>query len=45
LDDAGLVEGTVRISFGMYNNEDEIVHASQKIIAYTEEIRKITRGR
>lgn len=45
LDDAGLVDGTVRISFGMYNNEDEIVHASQKIIAYTEEIRKITRGR
>lgn len=45
LDDAGLIEGTVRISFGMFNNEDEIVHASQKIIAYTKEIRKITRGR
>jgi cysteine desulfurase len=45
LDDKGLVEGTIRISFGMFNNEDEIIQTAEKIIAYTEEIRKITRGR
>jgi cysteine desulfurase len=45
LDDQNLVEGTIRISFGMFNTEDEIIQTAEKIIAYTEEIRKITRGR
>lgn len=45
LDDEGLVEGTIRISFGMFNNEDEIIQTAEKIIEYTKEIRKITRGR
>jgi cysteine desulfurase len=45
LDDESLVEGTIRISFGMFNTEDEIIRTAEKIIAYTEEIRKITRGR
>ncbi|MBV1757522.1 MAG: cysteine desulfurase [Dethiosulfatibacter sp.] len=45
LNDESLVEGTIRISFGMFNSEDEIIQTSEKIIAYTQEIRKTTRGR
>ncbi|KUK72332.1 MAG: Cysteine desulfurase [Clostridiales bacterium 38_11] len=45
LDDEGLVEGTIRISFGMFNSENEIIQTAEKIIAYTKEIKKIARGR
>lgn len=37
-------DGTVRMSFGMFNDEKENTFVLEKIVEYVNEIRKITRG-
>lgn len=43
--DKSYSDGTIRISFGMYNKEYEMDMVIRKIEEYINEIRKITRGR